>query len=111
VLGSAGIEATLQITPLDLDAAQSQLLGAAVREAITNILRHSEARHVRITLAGDRDSAELVIVNDRPRTRTGDHRPGIGLAGLADRAAQLGARLATTHSDDAFEVRVELAPR
>jgi two-component system, NarL family, sensor histidine kinase DesK len=111
VLGTAGIEATLQITPLDLGPAQSQLLGAIVREGITNILRHSDAQHVRITLAGDTDSAELVIANDRPNHRTVDHPPGIGLAGLADRAAQLGARLATTHTDDAFELRVELAPR
>jgi len=37
--------------------------------------------------------------------------PGLGLAGLAERAAQAGARLRTGVVGDRFEVRLELAAR
>ena len=111
VLATAGIEASMRIDPVELDTVRSQLVAAVVRESITNLLRHSDARVVRISLTAADHGIALVIVNDRPHSSDAGHRPGIGLAGLADRAAQLGARLVTARSDDEFEVRLDLDVR
>jgi len=111
VLATAGIEASMRIDPVELDTVRSQLVAAVVRESITNLLRHSDARVVRISLTAADHGIALVIVNDRPHSSDAGHRPGIGLAGLADRAAQLGARLVTARSDDEFEVRLDLDAR
>ena len=105
VLTSAGISASVTAAPTDLGPATSQLAAATVREAVTNVLRHSDARHVRIDLT----PARLVISNDGLR-RYGASTPGLGLAGLAERAAEGGARFSAGAAGDRFEVRLELAP-
>lgn len=104
VLASAGISASVTAAPPELDPVTSQLAAATVREAVSNVLRHSDARHVRIDLT----PARLVISNDglRPATST----RGLGLAGLAERAAQGGARFSAAAAGDRFEVRLELPP-
>ena len=109
VLTSAGVDAALSVDRTVLGPAESQLVAAVVREAVTNILRHSDARHVSIDLTRSGGAATLVISNDRAREAAG--APGMGLAGLAERCAQLGARLRTGRVGDGFEVRVELAVR
>ena len=107
VLGTAGVEANVRIAAVELGPAGSQLAAAVVREAITNILRHSDARRVELTLDTVDGVVVLVVENDRPRP-AGDERQGMGLAGLADRAAQLGGRLVVTSTHDAFRLRLEL---
>jgi two-component system sensor histidine kinase DesK len=109
VLGSAGIEARVSADPVDLDAAASSLVAATVREAVTNVLRHSRPQQVSLTLTRTAGTATLVIVNDGLRTPPGP--PGMGLAGLAERAAQSGARLRAGAVGDRFEVRLELPAR
>ena len=109
VLGSAGIEAEVRADAVDLDPAASQLVAATVREAVTNLLRHSEARQVSLHLTETAGTVTLVIMNDGVLTAASS--PGLGLAGLAERAAQAGARLRTGPVGDRFEVRLELAAR
>lgn len=109
VLSSAGITASTTAEPIDVDPAASQLIAATVREAVTNLLRHSDAQYVRLDLTGTGGTVTLVVSNDGLRSPT--TTPGLGLAGLAERAAQAGARLRTGVVDDRFEVRLELAPR
>jgi two-component system sensor histidine kinase DesK len=106
VLSSAGIATTVDVDAAQLPAATSRLLAAVVREAVTNILRHSAARTVSIGFDGT-----LVIVNDGA-DRPGDgSSSGTGLAALAARCASTGARLVARAIDGGrFEVRVELAP-
>jgi len=55
----------------------------AVREATTNVLRHSEARTCSIALRDEDGGAWLEVCNDGVRGTSG---PGTGLAGLAMRA-------------------------
>ena len=50
MLTSAGVDAALSVDRAELGPAESQLVAAVVREAVTNILRHSDARHVSIDL-------------------------------------------------------------
>jgi two-component system, NarL family, sensor histidine kinase DesK len=116
VLGSAGIETTVDIDATLVPASASQLLAAVVREAVTNILRHSDARTVSIAFPSTGPCLALVIVNDAagsPRSgeATGSPSSGTGLASLAARCTAAGARLVAGPTDDGrFEVRVELTP-
>jgi two-component system, NarL family, sensor histidine kinase DesK len=111
VLTSAGIEARVDADPVDLDPAASQLVAATVREAVTNLLRHSQPQQASLTLTNEAGTVTLVIMNDGLPTAPAPARAGLGLAGLADRAAQAGARLRTGVVGDRFEVRLELAAR
>jgi two-component system sensor histidine kinase DesK len=114
VLGSAGIETTIHVDSAQLSASASRLLAAVVREAVTNILRHSDARKVSITFDATERSSTLVIVNDGAGRPKGGTAPdglssGTGLAVLAARCAAAGGRLIFSPADDGrFEVRVEL---
>jgi two-component system, NarL family, sensor histidine kinase DesK len=116
VLGSAGIETTIDVDSSQVPAAASRLLAAVVREAVTNILRHSDARKVSITFEGTEPGSTLVIMNDgagRPKGDTAPDGPssGTGLTALAARCATAGGRLVFGPvKDGRFEVRVELPP-
>jgi two-component system sensor histidine kinase DesK len=112
VLGSAGIGTEVDIDVAQVPASASRLLAAVVREAVTNILRHSDGRTVSIAFDGTGPCPTLVIVNDgTPSPPSGVPSSGTGLASLAARCAAAGARLvAGATSEGGFEVRVELTP-
>jgi two-component system sensor histidine kinase DesK len=103
-LGVAGIE--VRVSPADgpIPAAAETLLAWAVREAATNVLRHSRARHCWIDLHVNATAAGLDVRDDgRPATAVpgGGTEPeggtgpggGSGLAGLAERVGAAGGRL------------------
>lgn len=116
VLTSAGIEPDLLVDETlmaALPAGLSTVLAQVVREAVTNVLRHSSARHVSITLTGRLPSVTLVVMNDgvTPTEPPASDRGGTGLASLAARCSAAGAHLVTRRVDgDRFELRVETAP-
>ena len=58
VLGSAGIKTTIDVDSAQVPASASRLLAAVVREAVTNILRHSEGRA--------RSRSRSTVRNDAP---------------------------------------------
>jgi len=107
VLGSAGVEVTVESEPVALSPASSQFLASAVREAVTNVLQHSDARSCQIVLSRADSGAALTVVNDRPHPA--GEAPGIGLMGLAERGARIGARLTSGIEDSTFRLRVEVA--
>ena len=87
VLTAAGIE---PVTPSALEPmsdATSELFGYVIREAVTNVVRHSEARRCVITV-----SAREVSVSDDGRGIS-DRTAGSGLRGLADRMEAAGGFL------------------
>lgn len=121
VLSSAGIATTVEACPhdvADLPEGLSRLLAAVVRESVTNVLRHSDAREVTIGLTGSgvegRPHGILRIVNDQAREADPTGRPagaGTGLAALSARCSAQGARLvAGPAGGGTFEVRVDLLP-
>jgi len=116
VLSSAGIETTIDVDSPQRSASASRVLASVVREAVTNILRHSDARKVSITFDGTERCSTLVIVNDGIRRQKGGTVPdgdqsGTGLAALAARCAAAGGRLVSGPTNDGrFEVRAELPP-
>jgi two-component system sensor histidine kinase DesK len=92
-LTAAGIEVQADAVPASqLPPDAEAVLAWAVREGATNVLRHAEARRVRISVAvGDRD-AELELVDDGRGGACRDD-PGTGLAGLAERVARVRGRM------------------
>ncbi|MFC6021282.1 sensor histidine kinase [Plantactinospora solaniradicis] len=78
-----------------------------VGEALTNVARHSDARHARVGVRADRRRLVVEISDDG---RGGaDPTAGTGLVGLADRASVLGGRLTVTSPPGGPTVlRVEL---
>ncbi|MCD5346034.1 sensor histidine kinase [Agromyces sp. S2-1-8] len=123
VLTASGAACELRLSPLPADAAAQSALASVVREATTNILRHSEAATVTIALTTEGGRCELRIVNDgisnqdasapaTPRA-AGSRAPGSGLAGLRERLAAVGGTL--EHDEDAsagtFELRATVPVR
>jgi two-component system sensor histidine kinase DesK len=91
-LSGAGI--TLRTPPPGepLPAAVDAVLGWVVREATTNVLRHSGARQVTVGLGRDDDGVTLTVVDDGQGVAG---TAGAGLSGLAERVTALGGRLTT----------------
>jgi two-component system, NarL family, sensor histidine kinase DesK len=66
-------------------------LAMGLREAVTNIMRHSRAARVEVALRADGGCALMEITDDG---RGGRIRPGHGLTGMRERLAALGGELA-----------------
>jgi two-component system, NarL family, sensor histidine kinase DesK len=83
---------------------------AEVREATTNVVRHSGATSCRIRFTEDGDRVAVEITDDgNGAALAGQGREGRGLAGLAERVAAVGGRLqAGPRPDGGFRLRVEL---
>ena len=71
------------------------VLGWVVREATTNVLRHSGARSVAVDVATGEDVV-LTVTDDG---RGGGGPRGAGLSGLAERVEALGGRLDAGSAD------------
>ncbi|WP_245628011.1 sensor histidine kinase [Actinomadura oligospora] len=119
VLRAAGIACDRPEVPVELPADVHEPLGWVVREAATNILRHSSATWCRIEVdATDGTRVRLEIVNDGASRRAGisgggalaagtttDGAAGSGLAGLAERLAAAGGEFtAATTGDGTFRL-------
>jgi two-component system, NarL family, sensor histidine kinase DesK len=106
LLRAAGIQARIELDAADLPQPVEQVFAWAVREGVTNMLRHSEARACSIT-CGRRDRiVRLEIVNDGARRPTGG---GSGLAGLAERARAVSGSVAAGPADGGrFRLLVEV---
>lgn len=96
VLQSAGINARVIGEGALLPSAAQVALGWVVREATTNIIRHSDPTTVRIELALG-DASERVVVmrieNDGAPDRSTENGQGTGLTGLRERLVVLGGTL------------------
>lgn len=90
-LAAAEVEADVPRHTEDVPSDRRELFAWAVREAVTNVVRHSRASRCTITL-GPR---EVRIVDDGQGCPDLDRRPGSGLRGLRERAAMSGARVVT----------------
>ncbi|POM22676.1 Sensor histidine kinase DesK [Actinomadura rubteroloni] len=86
-LAAAGIEPVVRRSDDPLPPGADALLGWAVREGVTNVVRHSGARTCTITLEDD----VLSIVDDG--SATGTPSGGHGLRGLRERVADAGGSL------------------
>jgi two-component system sensor histidine kinase DesK len=102
LLASAGIDCRV-IGEVGVSGEPAAALGWAVREGVTNVLRHSEARSCTITLHGK----VLTMSNDGASLSS--FRFGSGLTGLVERISALdGSVTAVSEPPNRFVLTVEL---
>ena len=91
------------------------VLATALREGITNILRHSKVQSCEITAAVEGERVRLTLVNDgvtrQDRPRVADGCSGSGLGNLRTRLAEIGGTLTTVTKDGRFRLVAEAPVR
>ena len=96
-LSAAGIDGDVEPAPEDLPRDVDAVLGWAVREGVTNVLRHSDAAQARIRVIVDGGVRAIEVEDDGSlggRVEPAeDGAGGMGLAGLRERATALGGSL------------------
>jgi two-component system, NarL family, sensor histidine kinase DesK len=87
----------VQIDPFKevLPPAFDGILAWTVREGVTNVIRHSHARHCRISLTQKDDTVRVEVLNDGGERGPQENRVrrGLGLTGLRERVGTLGGNL------------------
>jgi two-component system sensor histidine kinase DesK len=92
-LASAGVSLRADAKPIDsssLTAAEETVLALAIREAVTNIVRHARAKTCRLRFVTENGRRKLLVEDD------GEHplaREGNGLRGMRERVESLGGSL------------------
>ena len=107
-IAAAGIECRVELRIEELPDEVESVLAWAVREASTNVVRHSGAHACVITLRRHANVVLLQVDDDGAPARA-DSTPGTGLVGLAERARRLHGRLETgTRPDGGFRLLLTL---
>jgi len=107
VLRTAGIQPSVDQAPAAIDPAHEAMVAWALREAVTNVVKHSGARSCRISLQAVNGITALEVVDDG-HGATGDGA-GTGLSGLARRVQALGGTFEAGPSPaGGFRLRVQL---
>jgi len=107
VLTSAGLEVSIDDQlPAHLPPQVETVLALALRESITNVLRHAAASACEISLSGCASQAQLRV---RDNGRGIGQMRGSGLSGMAERVAALGGTLLlSTAASGGTEVRLSV---
>ncbi|TDE08506.1 histidine kinase [Jiangella asiatica] len=104
VLDSAGVRCTVRLPEGELPPVATHLV-PVLREAVTNLLRHSRAVHCTIDVEASAEQVRMVVTNDGVSTRTDERDPhSHGLRGLADRLAEVGGTVVADGSAGTFTV-------
>ena len=107
VLAAAGIEVAITTSGTPLPDQLDGLFGWAVREGVTNIVRHSRARTATITVRRQGAMATLEITDDGRTAEEPASTSGNGLRGLGERVAQSGGTVeAGPRTDGGFRLTV-----
>jgi two-component system, NarL family, sensor histidine kinase DesK len=103
-LTAAGIELRAEGEHMSLPPAVEAVLAWAVREGVTNVMRHSQAERCAIRIFKKDGSATVEIVDDG---QGGTPEPGSGLRGLRERVLERGGTLtAEPLPHEGFRLRV-----
>ncbi|MGX1914288.1 sensor histidine kinase [Streptomyces phaeochromogenes] len=112
VLTAAGVECTVTGSASELPTAVQSALGWVVREATTNVLRHGDAGHCRVSLQVKGARVVLTVENDgveRDRVPSTPTSKGSGLVGLRERLSAVDGTLEAGPVDgDRFRVVAEV---
>jgi two-component system sensor histidine kinase DesK len=108
VLDTAGVDLVVRGNPAGVGGAAGNVLGRVLREAMTNLLRHSEPTRCTIDIDVTDGQARLRVVNDGARPAD-DADPGTGLAALGRYLQEHAGRLdANPGPGDTFHLDAEL---
>jgi len=89
-LEAAGVEVEVHADATDLRPEQESALAMALREAVTNVVRHADARHATISITTVGAEVRLRVEDDG-RGSTG--LAGSGITGMRERIGALGGHL------------------
>jgi two-component system sensor histidine kinase DesK len=105
-LAAANVEADLPGAADEVPSRNRELFAWTIREAVTNVVRHSKAKHAYVRLG----PGSVEVTDDGVGCLAPGSPDGQGLSGLRRRADALGATLTTGGRDDqqGFRVRVEV---
>jgi len=105
-LAAAGIQLQAEVEHTPLPPAIEAVLAWAVREGVTNVMRHSEARRCAIRIFNKDGAVTVDVVDDG---RGGTPEPGSGLRGLRERVVERGGTLtAESLPHEGFRLRVTI---
>ncbi|MEU5940474.1 histidine kinase [Micromonospora sp. NPDC047548] len=104
VLRSCGVRCDVVPPPDDLPAGVAAELAAVLREAGTNVLRHSRAGWCRIEITREGGVATMTVRNDGVGADAEPDRHSHGLRGLTERLAAAGGGLRTRRAAGVFTV-------
>jgi signal transduction histidine kinase len=90
--------------PPEVEAAAFRI----VQEAVTNTLKHSDASHVRVSLTSTGNEVHLSVSDNGTCGRVPTHGSGVGLAGMRERAEDLGGSFAVAAHSDGWSVQARL---
>ena len=91
LLESSGVKLSTPRADTEFPAGAENTIAMVLREAVTNIHRHSGARHASIEIRGQQGGVELVVSDDG---RGGIDARGNGLSGMGERVQNAGGTLA-----------------
>ena len=93
-LAAAGITLTEQVPSLNVPAAAENVLALALREAVTNIIRHAGATQCAVSMENNGGAIVFRIADNGVLTAgAGALRHGNGLTGMKERVTALGGQL------------------
>jgi two-component system sensor histidine kinase DesK len=104
-LKAAGVTLSCESPLPQLRAAEETVLCLAVREAVTNIVRHAQATHCRMRFTTSDDGYHSLLIADdgaHPKLQEGN-----GLRGMRERIQSVGGRLSIT-ADPGVTLLIEL---
>lgn len=105
LLDAAHISASVDVGEVRLPPMAEEVIALALREAVTNVVRHSGANHAIIRVWRDDESTMLEVVDDG-RAKT-DEREGNGLRGMRARVEALGGKISRVR-DEGMRLTVAL---
>ncbi|WP_328993287.1 histidine kinase [Kribbella sp. NBC_01245] len=110
VLREAGIRPEIGGDALDgLSGEAATQLALVLREACTNVMRHSSATWCKIDVSRNATEVRMTITNDG--ARAGSSKPGYGLRGATERLAAVGGTLDVESRDGLFKLDVGIPVR
>ncbi len=102
-LEARGVTLVGDVPPLQVEPAVERALALALREALTNVLRHSRAKQCDVRAERTAGSIRLIVQDDGVG---GNDREGAGLSGMRARLAEIGG---TVLRDGSRGTRLELS--
>jgi signal transduction histidine kinase len=109
-----GLDVSVEIDGVQPDRVPDAVQVAAfriVQESLTNTRRHSPGTEAVVKLSFRPDRLLVTVENRVDQTANGHRRPGVGIAGMRERAAALGGTLQARPGPESFRVAAELPYR
>ena len=110
----AGLDVDLVVDNVAIPASVGSAVFRIVQEAVTNVLRHAQARSVEIAVRVTGDSLTVAVADDgagppeRGQVDSPGERSGRGIVGMRERAQSLGGTLDAHASARGFVVSAQL---